>query len=990
MFENDPAPRVFGVPPGVDFAQALIDGIDRRLAGQPPLARARVEIFVNTRRMQRRLHEIHDHRPAALLPRIRLIPDLGANLAFPGLPPPKPRLERQLELAQLVAGLVERMPDLAPRGSIHDLARSLADLIDEMNGEGVGAEAIAALDVGRHSAHWQRVHAFVALAAEHFGPGSGEQPDPQGRLRLAVEHLAARWKTQPPDHPVIVAGSTGSRGATALLMQAVARLPQGALVLPGFDFEMPAEIWERLDDPRDGEDHPQFRFARLLDDLEVGAGSVSPWGPEAPPSRARNRLVSLALRPAPVTDQWITEGPALGDEALTEACAGLTLIEAPSPREEAAAIALALHEAAEAGLTAALITPDRMLTRQVASALDRWRITPDDSAGEPVALTAPGRLLMQVAELAGEPLTGHGLIALLKHPLCHSGGGRGDHLRFTRDLELELLRGGPAFPSEQDITAWATNRRDDTRAHWAAWVAETLCNSAQTARAPLARLCSEHLELAEALARGSQAHAGSGALWEQAAGEAARATMDELQRAAPHGGTMDHAEYRDLLRTLMQGAEARNPLEAHPRIRIWGTLEARVQGAELVVLGSLNEGAWPEPPAADPWLNRQMRLEAGLLLPERRIGLAAHDFQQAIAGARVIVSRALRDAESETVPSRWLNRLTNLLGGLGPTGQRLLDDMRARGRGWLDRAAALDELPPEARTPALQPAGRPAPCPPVAVRPRSLSVTRITRLVRDPYAIYAQKILHLTPLDPLAQTPDARLKGTILHRALEQFIAERPGETPDEARARLVALVRQELEQSAPWPAARALWLARIARIAQRFVTEEAERSADARNLANEVKGRLDIAQVSFTLTATADRIDQLSDGRLAIYDYKSGAGPSKRDQEYIDKQLPLEALIAEAGEFEGVPRAQVARVGYIGLGLNAKYQPIAAEDLGLDHLLTELSALVAAYERPEQGYAAMRIPQAFLGKISSDYAHLARFGEWQLSDRATPEEVGR
>ena len=667
-----PEARVFGVPPGADFPRHLVEGLLARLDGQPPEALARVEVFLNTRRMQRRVREILGACGARLLPRLRLVTDLALE-PLPGVPPPVPPLRRRLELMQLVARLIEVDPGLAPPTAAFDLADSLAALLEEMQGEGVTPAALAGLDMAEHAQHWQRSQRFLDLIVPFFRVGRGDAPvdapvdapidapiDSAARAWLAVSALEERWAQTPPPHPVIVAGSTGSRGTTARLMRAVARLPAGALVLPGFDFDMPDEAWDALPDALSAEDHPQYRFRALFESLGVTPAGVRPWAGAAPPCRARNRLISLAMRPAPVTDRWMSEGAMLEDLAV--ACARLVLIEAPSPRAEALAIALRLRRAAEEGVVAALITPDRQLTRQVEAALDRWRIRPDDSAGRPLAQSAPGRLLRHVAALRGGRATIAALVTLLKHPLTHSGADRGEHLRHSRDLELHLRRHGPAFPDGAALRGWAVA----SAAGWADWLAGLLQALPATGARPLAEHVADHLALTEALAGGPAG--GSGGLWEAAAGDAARATMAELEREASYGGRLTAAEYAALVEALLSRREVREPVQPHPLIRIWGTLEARVQGADLVIAAGLNEGVWPELPAPDPWLNRRMRRDAGLLLPERQIGLAAHDFQQAACAPEVVLSRACRDAEAETVPSRWLNRLTNLLSGLEAKG----------------------------------------------------------------------------------------------------------------------------------------------------------------------------------------------------------------------------------------------------------------------------------------------------------------------------------
>lgn len=969
-------PRLHALPPGCDYARELLAGLDAWLGDTSPEARARVTILVNTARMQRRLRALLAASGPVLMPRIRLITDLAADPTLSDLPLPASALRRRLELAGAVARLIDRQPDLAPRGAVFDLADSLARLMDEMQGEGVGPDTLRRLDVSEHSAHWARSLTFVETIARYWAPGMA--PGAEARQRAAVAALIARWAETPPADPVIVAGSTGSRGTTRLLIEAVARLANGAVVLPGFDFDMPPAAWQALDDAGSAEDHPQYRFHRLMGTLGIAPGAVRRWTTAAPASPERNRLVSLALRPAPVTDQWLAEGPAIAPD-LAEATRGLTLVEAPGPRAEALVIALRLRLAVEEGITAALITPDRVLTRQVTAALDRWGILPDDSAGAPLALSPPGRFLRQVAELFGAPPTGEALVALLGHPLAHSGAGRGEHLRLARDLELGLLRGGAPFVHPARMLAWA-EARGPVHARWARWLGSLLEDAAAAGSRPLADHVAAHLSLAEALAAGSET-GGSGVLWEKEAGGKAREAMAQIAAEADAGGVMTPVEYRTLLLGVLEGGEVREPVTAHPRILIWGTLEARVQGADLVILAGLNEGTWPEPPAADPWLSRPMRQAAGLLLPERRIGLAAHDFQQAVAAPRAMLTRALRDDEAPTVPARWLNRLTNLLGGLGPEGTEALDRMRRAGREWLDLARRL-ELPAE----TVAPAPRPAPRPPVAARPRQLSVTRIAKLIRDPYEIYAREILRLRPLDALRPRPDPPLRGTLMHAILARFVAETRDGLPGDARERLLAIAEAELAAQAPWPAARRLWVARIERVADWFVTTEASRRAEARPTAFECRGRLELDDPPFTIVGTADRVDTTPDGALILYDYKSGAIPSERQVRHFDRQLPLEGLMAESGGFEGLAGAPVAGLRYIGLGA----RPVQVERLEpglLDETRAGLLRLLRAWQDRRTGYTSRARMER--RKDPGDYDHLARLGEWDEADAPHPEDVG-
>ena len=980
---SGPGPNVFFLPPGVDFAATLVAGLRRRMAGDPPEAMAGVTLFLNTNRMRRRVIDAFCATGPGFLPRLHVLTDVAEAMPLPGLPAAVPPLRRRLELSQLIARLLETQPDLAPRAALYDLADSLAGLMDEMQGEGVSPETIAGLDVSDHSAHWARTRSFLSIVAPYFSGASA--PDAETRQRLAVGRIAALWQANPPEGPVIVAGSTGSRGTTAALMQAVAALPQGALVLPGLDTDMPRWVWDRLTDAMTGEDHPQFRFRKLMERLDISIDDIRAWTDCQAPAAARNRLISLSLRPAPVTDQWLAEGAGLPElEAATET---LSLIEAPTPRAEALAIALILRKAAEDGTAAALISPDRMLTRRVTAALDRWGITPDDSAGRPLALSAPGRLLRHVAALMGQRLTSDALLAVLKHPLAFSGAERGNHLLFTRLLELQLRRKGPAFPDGAALRIWAETRKEEGLAAWATSLAALIDRAAGITTKPLPELVGSHLALAEAFARGT-APEGSGSLWEKEAGAEAEKLMAGLAAEADAGGILTPAEYRDLFDAVIARGEVRESVTAHPGILILGPREAREQGADLVILGGLNDGAWPRLPEPDPWLNRKMRKEAGLLLPERQVGLSAHDYQIASAAPRVVLTRALRDAEAETVPSRWMNRLINLMEGLPERrGPQALAAMRARGRHWLDLAAALELPTTEMQSdPRLAPACRPSPQPPLSARPKELSLTRISLLIRDPYAIYCRHVLRLRRLDALRHEPDAALRGQILHLILEAFVRNRPAdETPLQGRARLMDTASRILAEEVPWPAARALWLARLERAADFFL------AVDSRDggvpVALEGMGGVAVAPLDFRLVGTPDRIDRLPDGRLHIMDYKTGTPPTQAMQKAFDKQLLLAAAMAERDAFKGLEGSEVAKITYVGLGSRPKVEETEITPQITDEAWEGLVALISHYARPGAGYTARRAVHK--ERFEGDYDHLSRHGEWDTTTPPGPEKVG-
>lgn len=979
MFEDSKTPRVFALPVGADFGRGFLDGLLARLRDKPPEALARVRIYVNTRRTATRLHDMLLDGGARLLPDVRLITDLANDPQGPAdLPPRLSPLRRKLYLAQLIAAYLDQNTSAAPRSSVFDLADSLAELLDEFHSEGVSLDRLRDIDVSDHSRHWEQSRSFLDILNRFLGENGFN--DEAAQLYAAAGATARHWAENPPNHPVIVAGSTGSRGATALLMRAVAQLPQGAVVLPGLDRNLTASTARRLAEDALITDHSQTGLARFCGTLGLRLDQVSEWHETKTITSARNSFISLALTPAPVTYTWLESGPTIKPH-LEEALGRVSLIEAATRKEEAAAIALCLRNAVEDGRKSALITPDRDLSRRVAAELSRWSILPDDSGGEPLHLTPPGIFLRLVAEMFGRGLTPKSIISLAKHPLTDSGAhGRVAHLRYTRKLEMDLRQRRTPEVSPEVLAATVADWKDTAADRWVAWLINILQSFENQRKMPLSVWVAMHRTAAESIAAGPSGSA-ENELWRKDAGEKARRLFDELAGEADAGGSLTAGEYRALIDTVLQAQSEREAVITHPLVSIWGTLEARVQGADLVVLGGLNEGTWPKMPKADPWMNRTMRQQIGLPLPERQIGLSAHDFQQACGGAEIVWSRSLRDGDAPSVASRWIIRITNLLDGLGDEGKASLKQIRERGDRWLALARRIEQ--PEATVP---PANRPSPRIPAAAKPSRLSVTRIAPLINDPYQIYADAVLGLRPLDPLTPEMDAKVRGTVFHEILEAFSMP----DVDLTETELIRIARDKLDRHVGPPETRELWLGRIVTLAGWIVAEEAKRQERCPDSWREVRGTRELPQLGFTLSAKADRIGRTAGGELVVYDYKTGTAPTKAEIERYEKQLPLEAAIIAAGGFAEVPAGSVTALEYMSLSGGGAIFPVPVADKEGNDLIAatwqEFERLMTVVAADAYGFTARDRPANI--KYASDYDHLARFGEWQDTDPPVPEDM--
>jgi len=981
-------PRLYTIEPGTPFLEALASGILAQV-GDAPEDLSVVTVLLPTRRACRSLAEMFlrlgDGRPM-LLPRMTPLGDIDEDeLEISGdidLDPAIPGLRRQLLLSKLIsaASADKTTPDQAAR-----LAAELARLLDQVLTERLSFDGLAELAMREHAEHWQKTLDFLTILTEHW-PKILEQEgaiDPAMRRNKLLEAQAAAWTASPPKGLVIAAGSTGSIPASADLLKVVAGLPKGAVVLPGIDRDASDAVWQALQPS-----HPQFGMAHLLAHMGVERSAVADW-PSGVPVRTSNRrqLLDLALRPPG------TEHPAT--EISADATGGMIRIDAPDPQAEARTIALIMRQTLETPeQTAALITPDRTLARRVTEELKRWDIAVDDSAGRPLSETPAGAYLRLTARMIADNLAPVSLLAACKHPLAGAGMATADFRSLVRTLEIQLLRGprpGPGFAGLRAALAaeiqTAEKRGKDHRLKQLhalspalAPLEEILKPFARLMDAPTAepgKLLQAHIACAEALAS-TDNETGAIRLWAGDDGEAAAHFIAELADGiGVLAGDFDPAHYPAFLDALMGPRMVRPSRALHGRLHIWGNLEARLQQADVMILGGLNENTWPPEARPNPWMSRPMARAFGLPLPERRIGLAAHDFVQAAAAARIYLTRADRIEGTPTVPSRWLQRLDNLLRGSG------LKDNLAAQDDWIGWARGLDE-PGGKSTPALPP----APTPPLHARPRQLPVTRIRTLIRDPYAIYAERILRLRPLDKIDANPDARHKGIAIHDILDRFVSTYPGDMPDHAEQILIDIGRAEFDQLMAWPTVRALWWPRFERVAEAFIQwEKKRRAAGVRMVGSESDGRitLDIAGGEFVLTAKADRIDRLADGTLSIIDYKTGGAPTGPMVACgLEPQLPLEAVIAEAGGFGDDIKLEVTDLLYVLASggrepLKEKRPQLKDSSVRqvIDDSLDGLKRLLSRYDMEDTPYRARTRVQ--YERYEGDYDHLARFKEWGI-----------
>jgi ATP-dependent helicase/nuclease subunit B len=1032
-------PRLFTIPSSAPFLRtlltALLDG--QVVPGFPdrrdPLSLAQATLYLPTRRACRLARDLFLEVlevEAAILPHITAIGDIDedefifAQAAHGLLPeatlsaPESLRpLERKLLLARLIltwaaspdvqttgAPLVANNPAVALA-----LAGDLARLIDDMITRNVSWEAfedgLVPTDLDRY---WEITLKFLRHVRD-FWPGilaDLGKIEPAERRDFLIAAEAERLR-KARSGPVIAAGSTASMPSTALLLDTIARLPHGAVVLPGLDTDLDEMSWDQIGGPakpgnqhdsQPAYGHPQFAMQAFLRRLGVTRETVTVLGERA--AHGRELYVSEAFRPAPATERWQTRVAQPSFQThLDAALANFTVVEAATQEEEAHAIAVILRDAVRTGeKTAALITPDRALARRVLAALERWQVAVDDSGGDSAAETPAGLFARLTAQTGLGGCAPVPLLALLKHPLCRLGKHEFGDAPAAALLERAILRGPRPRPGTDGLRrALGTLRaqqdglhaRDPRRAltDQDLALAEDLVARLAAALAPLETLKSKTTTLAEIAARHracianlSCDHRGLATALVGRDGDAVARMFDDIADS-PVAGALPVAlgEYPDLFDALSADSIVRRPGAAGARVRIYGLLEARLQYADRVVLGGLTEGVWPPETRSDPWLSRPMRQQLGLDLPERRIGLSAHDFAQALGAPEVFLTRPAKLAGAPVVASRFLQRLAAI------AGEARWQTAVQRGNSYLHWARKLDRPTEEPRA-----AERPAPRPPLAARPKRLTVTEIEHWLRDPYTIYAKHILKLGALERVDATPGARDRGTLIHTAIADFTEKFAVGLPDDPLAELLRIGQQAFAPLADYPEAQAFWWPRFERVAEWFVGWERKRRANLVALHAEKRGRIAVTP-DFELAARADRIERLADGRYAIVDYKTGQLPSEREVKAgLAPQLTLEAAILREGGFRescGIPEgASIGELIYLRLSGGdpaGEPQPRAVKDTtpdaAADEALARLRTVVERFAQIETPYLSFVRPK-WVGRTYSDYDHLARVKEWSAS----------
>lgn len=994
-------PRVYTIAPGGHFLDVLAKKI---LAGFPldetqdsrPLL-SDWTILLPTRRaaraLSRMLYEKAGHK-TLLLPNIRPIGDLDEeHLAqnsegdLPNAISATGQLFIMLELLQQWAavnpqlGLAREIA--ASQSQCLGLAESLLELVEQVEIEEIGFEKIAEIydvDLSSHRAAILSLLAILQIALPqklHVENLLGAAERRSRLIRMEATHIMeGRHKG-----PLIAAGSTGTIPATRALLKAIANYQQGAVIIPGLDCEMGEDEWQNL-----AADHPQHSLKTLIAGLDIIRSEVLPLEPEA---GLRNWASSEIMRSSQTTEKWhgILQNKS---GKLPAALKGINLIEAPNRHIEARSIALILRHALEIpDQRAALVTPDRDLASRVKAELARWNISIEDTAGVPLTQFGIAALAQRLLDLVISGFSTANLVSLLRHPDCNLGLSHAQLEARLNQLEVAVMRGyGPTSGLQNLKTAFERtflSRQENSHLHpviaklsdddWQAM--QVVADKIVSCLAPLDT--NETIPFLEQLSRiwNCLQNLAPQLDYEKPENQKFLLIWQEIQSEAVHHTPTDAVTTAVLISHLLRKETVRNEDVTHARLAIYGVLEARLMPADVMVLGGLNEGKWPSQPDSGPWLNRPMRKIFGLNQPEREIGVSAHDFVRGFAYPTVYLTWSKRLDDAPQIPSRWILRLRAVL-----KAANLPEDF-AVNQYWVKLAEALDE------SEGLSPVSKPRPAPPNVARPNKFSVTEVEKLIRDPYAIYARKILRLEPLPDFARQADPPLRGTLFHEAIGNWNKLQPHSLLPDCFELLIAEGKKTFAPFMGDPEISSFWWPRFKRMARWLCENEPALRQSLLHVNSEISGQLEfeINDIPHKLTVRADRIDQLENDGSQIIDYKTGIPPSgKQVVSGLSPQLPLEAAILLGGGFDQLAKPSNIQLLYIQISGGLQPGKIVAveppenmnvKDLAQKHL-NGFKSLLGKYANSAQHYLPRVMP--LKDQDEQEYDHLSRFKEWMLA----------
>lgn len=883
-------------------------------------------------------------------------------------------IDKVLKFTKMILKKSELGLDKSSLAQAYALAQNLCNLMDTVQNEGKDFNGLQNLVGEEFATHWQQTLELLQIITENWPKilkENGQQDLIEHRNKLLNKELDL-WEETQTSQRIVVAGTTAAFPVLKRFVKTVLNLPAGEVYLYGLDKYLSDADWEQID-----ENHPQYELKELLQELGISRDSVTNIGSEI--FTPRERVVAEIMRPAATSAAWRN---LTADTQMAEEFKHIKLVNCDDMRQEAAAIALIIRDTLEnTDKTAALVTTDRNLSRRVVSELQKWDINADDSAGKPLALTPIGIYLRLICKYM-EERSDTAMIALMKHPFTRCGLSVGKFNGKKQHLEYCLRKDEPLMPALNEFV-------DDFKRRL-----QPLFDLYLQPEVDLAEIFGTHIAVAESLAD-TDLKRGGQIIWREDAGNVAAEWVADFKTRSEKFGSVKTNDYAPFCQSLLAELNVRKRYGTHPRVKILGPIEARLNQYGVTIIGGANEGTWPRIPEADMWMSRPMKIGFEIPLPERQIGVMAADFAHLLNAPEVYITRSKKVGKDPTDKSRWWLRIETVLeavfGSEDDAFAFMYDQPYAYWAKDMDRRDKYNPIKP------------PTPCPDVNRRPRKMSASKFEKWMRNPYEIYAAYILKLYKLNELDTPKQAYDFGNIVHDVLKEFNRKHNDDKyppRDEALKILMEMGQNEFIKREVPPEVSAFWLPKYKKQMEWVVTKELQCRAAIRKLHSEIEGECKIKTPTgdFTISGKADRIEELKDGTLNIVDYKTG-NDSRKSKEIIDgkaPQLPIEAIIAQNRGYKEVTSNKVSGLQYWALKDDlpqetaANSKKIKKETCGeetqkaIEKMKEIVAGLIEDYANPKQAYLVKPLPSAM--DDISNYDHLSRLYEWCVHSDETED----
>ena len=836
------------------------------------------------------------------------------------------------------------------------IADNLQNFLNEFDKENIDINDIGSIDDNNEvlSLHKQKIIKFI----KYFGIEWQNillKKNIISELKyryLIINKYSQYLKQNKSNNPIILAGSTGSSASSANLIKAIAELDNGEIILYGLDKNLPSQIWKNIQD-----NHPQFLLKKLLEKLHINNSNVLDikFDQFKQVDCENTKLVSNMMLPINYSNHNISY---ITKKSFTN----LSIIEAQNDMEEAEIItSLVLSNLKHYNL--ALITNNKNLKTLVRSNLNNLSITIDDSDNQNLSLSNAVYYLLSITSLFEEEFNLLTLLSILKNPITRLGFDEMEYNKNLTLLETKVIRSDKFNRNLSCLKKHVILLKNQSLEEWfnkIYSILKPLENLFLSKKNTLQDILNYNIKSADLLSVNYKKEISFHR--EEGYNELMSFTDELLNNNLPF--KIESNKYSTFLKRLLSDYRYNREYSFNPKLHILSTIEARLMNYDVMIVSSLNEGKFPLNSDHDNLIGRKIRKDFQLPNATRKIGVAAYDFSNYLLNKKVILSSSKGEDNTPKTKSKLLLKLEAFL--KTSKLQQNITYLSYNQKKYIP----------------LNKITRPKPCPKFIHRPKKISVTDIEKWLRDPYYIYARKILKLIPIIEVNKNNNHIEFGNFIHESLEKFIINSNNIVDiKELKNKLITHGKEIFVNFFPNDEDKLIWWPKFLAITDWVINQEISIKENLDIILTETKIKTKISNIE--LTARIDRINFFKDLNLEIIDYKTGKIPSNKEiTSGLASQMIIEALILilekNSKQLNNVELPQILSLKYWHLkGKDNQVKSINKHHDLINKIEKNLIRLFTSSLKENNPYISC--PNYKIYK-NNDYSHLSRIDEWSTN----------